>query len=113
MSSQKEANVLYLTETGLCRNSGGVLCAAGVPECFQVYYDLAVPSYVKHGVSAQWLWKDVGQITVGVNNLFDKDPPTISDDNTTATPPRFGNFFANGGYDVRGRSFFINVTKSF
>jgi outer membrane receptor protein involved in Fe transport len=105
MSSQADANVIFLDEAG-------AVCAEGSDGCFQVEYDLAVPRYFKHGVSVQWLWKNVGQITMGVNNLFDKDPPTISDDAVNANP-RFGNFFANGAYDYRGRSFFINVTRSF
>jgi outer membrane receptor protein involved in Fe transport len=71
-----------------------------------------VPDYFQHGVSVQYLWKNIGQVTLGVNNLFDKDPPTISDDATSGFP-RFGNFFANGAYDYRGRSVFVNVTRSF
>ncbi len=82
------------------------------PGCGEAFYDLAVPNYFSHGASVQWLWKNVGQFTIGVNNLFDKDPPTISDDNVNGYP-RFGNFFANGAYDYRGRSFFVNVTKTF
>ena len=113
MSSQDSMNEIYLAANGDSRNSEGVLCASGVAGCSLVFYDLSVPNYWKHGASVQWLWRNIGQVTVGVNNIFDKDPERISDDNTSATPPRFGNFFANGGYDVRGRSFFINVTKSF
>ena len=71
-----------------------------------------MPSYFEHGVSVQYLLPRIGQFTIGVNNLFDKDPPTISDDATSGFP-RFGNFFANGAYDYRGRSVFVNVTRSF
>jgi iron complex outermembrane receptor protein len=105
MSSQGIENVLFLNEQG-------AVCAEGSGGCYQVYYDYAVPSYFKHGASVQWLWRNIGQVTMGVSNIFDKDPPTISDDNVAGFP-RFGNFFANGGYDYRGRSFFINVTRSF
>ena len=105
MSSQGTENVLFLNEQG-------AVCAQGSAGCFQVYYDLAVPSYFEHGASVQWLWKNIGQVTMGVSNIFDKDPPTISDDNVAGFP-RYGNFFANGAYDYRGRSFFINVTRSF
>ncbi|HJR82606.1 MAG TPA: TonB-dependent receptor, partial [Sphingomicrobium sp.] len=87
-------------------------CLEGSEGCNPVEFDLHAPSHFEHGVSVQWLWRNIGQVTVGVNNLFDKDPPVISDDNVSGFP-RFGNFFANGGYDYRGRSFFINVTRSF
>ena len=106
MSSQATANTIFLTDTGgSCPNGAG-------PGCFPVTYDLAVPSYFEHGVSVQYLLPRIGQFTIGVNNLFDKDPPTISDDATSGFP-RFGNFFANGAYDYRGRSVFVNVTRSF
>jgi len=105
MSSQSTANVIFLDDNG-------AVCAQGSAGCFQVDYDLSVPSYFEHGVSVQYLWKNIGQFTIGVNNLFDKDPPTISDDATSGFP-RFGNFFANGAYDYRGRSVFVNVTRSF
>jgi outer membrane receptor protein involved in Fe transport len=105
MDSSADANVIFLDTTG-------AVCAQGSAGCFQVEYDLKTSGYFTHGVSVQWLWRNVGQVTVGVNNLFDNDPPIISDDNVNGFP-RFGNFFANGAYDYRGRSFFINVTKTF
>ena len=104
-NSQDAANTINLTETG-------DVCDEGDPGCFPVHYDLSVSSHFEHGVSVQWLWRNIGQVTLGVNNLFDKDPPIISDDNFSGFP-RFGNFFANGGYDYRGRSFFVNVTHTF
>ena len=82
------------------------------PGCFLVDFDFKVPNYVSHSLSVQYLWPKIGQFTIGVNNLFDKDPPTISNDNVNPYG-RFGNFFANAGYDYRGRSYFINVTRSF
>ena len=105
MSSQDDANVIFLDGTG-------TVCDEGDPGCGEAFYDLSVSNYFVHGASVQWLWKNVGQFTIGVNNLFDKDPPTISDDNVNGFP-RFGNFFANGAYDYRGRSFFVNVTRTF
>ena len=105
MNSNAVGLPLFMTE-------GGVVCAEGDDGCFPVDWDLKTGSHFEHGVSVQWLWRNIGQITVGVNNLFDKDPPIISDDNFNGFP-RFGNFFANGGYDYRGRSFFVNVTRSF
>ena len=105
MSSQEDANEIFL-------NDIAEVCVEGTPGCYAVFYDQSTRNYFSHSASVQWLWKDVGQFTIGVNNLFDKDPPIISDDNLNAYP-RFGNFFANGAYDYRGRSFFVNVTKTF
>jgi len=76
-----------------------------------VTYDLKAETYIEHGASVQWLWPNVGQVTFGVNNIFNRKPPIISDNNTSQ--PRLGNFFANGPYDYRGRSLFVNVTRSF
>jgi len=77
----------------------------------KVTYDLKAERYIEHGVSVQWLWPSIGQVTFGMNNVFNTKPPIISDNNTSQ--PRIGNFFANGPYDYRGRSVFVNVTRSF
>jgi outer membrane receptor protein involved in Fe transport len=77
----------------------------------KVTYDLKAETYWEHGASVQWLWPNVGQVTLGMNNIFNTKPPTISDNNTSQ--PRIGNFFANGPYDYRGRSLFVNVTRTF
>ena len=105
MNSQADANVIFLDETG-------TTCVEGAPGCFEATFDARTGNYLMHSASVQWLWKNVGQFTIGVNNIFDKDPPIISDDALNAYP-RFGNFFANGAYDYRGRSFFVNVTRTF
>ena len=109
--SQAGFNVLELANP-IFLNAQGHSCAAKPSTCVPVDYDLHAEHYFEHGASVQFLWRNIGQITVGVNNLFDKDPPIISDD-TVANYPRYGNFFANGGYDYRGRSFFVNVTRTF
>lgn len=91
---------------------GGVSCAEGSPGCYQATYDLKAEAYWEHGFSVQFRWKDVGEFTFGVNNAFDAKPPKLSaaqEDNA----PRLGNYFANGPYDYYGRSFFMNVTRSF
>lgn len=93
--------------------ANGDVCDENIPgNCVPVDYDLVAEPYWEHGVSVQWLWKDIGQVTIGVNNLFNEKPPTISA-HPTNNAPRLGNTFANGPYDYRGRSFFINVTRSF
>jgi outer membrane receptor protein involved in Fe transport len=104
-NSQATANQLFLTE-------GDAVCTEGDPGCFPVHYDFTAPPYWEHGASVQWLWRTVGQVTVGVNNIFNKKPPIISDDNVSGFP-RIGNYFGNGAYDYRGRSLFVNITRSF
>jgi outer membrane receptor protein involved in Fe transport len=90
----------------------GNTCTLDTAGCFEAEYDLTAERYWEHGASVQWLWKDVGQFTIGVNNIFNQDPPTISSF-PNGSSPRLGNFFGNGPYDYRGRSFFVNVTRSF
>ncbi len=104
-SSNATANSFYLTDTG-------AVCTAGSAGCFQAHLDLHVPKYFEHTLSMQVLWPKVGQFTIGMNNVFNRKPPIISAD-TVNNFPRYGNFFANGGYDYRGRSVFINATRSF
>ena len=100
-------------ESSAYRTEDGTVCPGGAgPGCFLVDFDFKVPNYISHTLSVQYLWPKIGQFTIGVSNLFDKDPPTISNDNVNPYG-RFGNFFANSGYDYRGRSFFVNVTKTF
>jgi len=100
-------NEVLLTENG-------DVCSPAAGNCLPVHYDLTTEPYWEHGISVQWLWRNVGQITLGVNNLFDQDPPTISlHPDTSGSQPRVGNHLAYGPYDYRGRSFFINVTHSF
>jgi len=76
-----------------------------------VDYDLKAGVYWEHGASVQFQWPEVGQFTLGMNNIFNRKPPVISDDQSGF--PRIGNFFANGPYDYYGRSVFVNVTRSF
>ena len=105
MSSQDDANVIFLNDTGdgLCEGAPAASKSITTSRCRTI-------SSTAHRSSGSG--ENVGQFTIGVSNLFDKDPPTISDDNVNGYP-RFGNFFANGAYDYRGRSFFVNVTKTF
>ncbi len=48
----------------------------------------------------------------GVNNIFNEGPAVVSNNNTGATTGR-GNAVLGAGYDLIGRTFFLNVTKSF
>jgi iron complex outermembrane recepter protein len=105
--SQKLANPIFL-------NAAGHSCAAAPATCLPVHYDLHAETYWEHGASVQFLWRNIGQFTLGMNNIFNEKPPTISDfPDQSASYPRIGNYFANGPYDYRGRSIFVNVTRSF
>ena len=92
----------------------GDTCTTAGPNCVTAEWDLTAEPYWEHGASVQWLWRDVGQFTFGVKNLFNEEPPTVSlHPDASGSTPRLGNWMANGPYDYRGRSFFLNVTRSF
>jgi iron complex outermembrane receptor protein len=57
-------------------------------------------------VSASFVVGQLGEFTVGVNNVADKEPPM-----TGVTLALNGN--APGGYDAAGRYFFTNFNFSF
>jgi outer membrane receptor protein involved in Fe transport len=73
-------------------------------------YDFTVDSYMTHRASVRYETKRFA-LTLGVRNMFDKQPPKISTDNplvnTTSNVP------IQGGYDFLGRTFFANVRASF
>lgn len=62
-----------------------------------------------HDISARWEGDTLG-VTVGIENLFDEHPPAISPDNdpTRGLTPTFAT-----QYDLRGRSLFVQVNKTF
>lgn len=68
-----------------------------------------VPSYVLHSASLQYRG-DTWTVTGGVRNLFDKQPPIIS---SGLGYNRVGNSPLYSGYDFVGRTFFVNVAKTF
>lgn len=70
--------------------------------------DLHVGTYLTHFASVRF--RDKGwEVTAGVRNLFDKDPPMIS----AGYYNRIGNAPLYSGYDYIGRTGFLNVAKSF
>ena len=81
-------------------NAGGVV----FKDCFRVepivYHDLSV-SYSR----------DTWGIRVGANNVFDQDPPQIDPATNALLDER--NVPVGVGYDRVGRTFFVNVSKSF
>ena len=76
--------------------------------------DLTANVYITHGASVRWNWRNVGQFTIGMNNVFNRKPPIISTYGSSAgSYPRIGNYFNSSNYDFLGRSIFANVTKTF
>ena len=63
--------------------------------------------YWTHTVSVTWTPRD-WFITVGVVNLFDKDPPLID---TAAPETQLNNIPLGAGYDILGRRVFASVSK--
>ena len=71
-------------------------------------YDLATDDYWLHNASVQYA-SDGWTATLGVRNLFNDNPPTIS----AGVYNRVGNAPLYSGYDYLGRTAFVNLTKSF
>lgn len=71
-------------------------------------YDLRTGNYYLHNLSVRYDQRQFG-MTVGVRNLFDTDPETISADYTNLV----GNAPLYSGYDYRGRTFFVNMRVGF
>lgn len=72
-------------------------------------YKLAVPSYILHTAAVRYK-ANTWEATVGVRNLFDNKPPTIS---AQAGYNRVGNSPLYSGYDYVGRTLYVNLSKSF
>ncbi len=71
---------------------------------------IQVPDYYLHSLTAQISAGDFG-FTVGVRNLTDKKPPSIS--SGLGLYSRVGNAPLYSGYDYLGRQFFVNVSTKF
>lgn len=67
-----------------------------------------VDDYYLHSASVQYRADDWA-VTVGVRNLFNEEPTSI----TAGYATRMGNLPFSSAYDYVGRSAFINLTKSF
>jgi outer membrane receptor protein involved in Fe transport len=100
--------------TGLLNPDGTVPLPQADGSVINADFDLVAEPYWEHGVSVQWNWRNVGQFTVGIRNLFNEKPPTISGfPVVNGQFPRIGNFFGVGDYDYLGRSVFVNATRTF
>ena len=69
---------------------------------------LDVPAYFLHNASVQFNFDDRMQLTAGVRNIFNTEPPEISAAVTT-----IGNAPLSSLFDFVGRTFFVNTTFSF
>ncbi len=71
-------------------------------------FDLEVGDYFLHNASVQYQ-ADGWTATLGVRNLMNEEPPTIS----SGYNNRVGNAPLYSGYDYLGRTAFVNLAKSF
>jgi outer membrane receptor protein involved in Fe transport len=71
-------------------------------------YLFKTPNYFTHTVSVRYRG-DKWEVTAGVRNLTDEEPPQIS----AGFYSRVGNAPLYSGYDYVGRSVFLNLSKSF
>ncbi|AXK73314.1 TonB-dependent receptor [Lysobacter sp. TY2-98] len=71
-------------------------------------FNFSVPNYYLHSVSLQYTG-DKWQVTGGVRNLANKTPPVIS----SGAYNRVGNAPLYSGYDYVGRTYFVNIQKTF
>ena len=72
-------------------------------------YLLKVPAYMTHTAAIRYK-ANTWEATFGVRNLTNKEPPKIS---AQAGYNRVGNSPLYSGYDYVGRTFYVNLTKSF
>jgi outer membrane receptor protein involved in Fe transport len=71
-------------------------------------YNFHTPDYWVHAVSVNYV-ADKFSLTLGVRNLLNTNPPSISD----GAYSRVANAPLYSGYDFVGRQFFMNVTTKF
>ncbi len=74
--------------------------------------DSHIGAYNYFDLAGTWRVKDRYTFSMGVNNLFDKDPPLIGASELPVPPYGNGNTFSQS-YDVLGRYFFFGVTADF
>ena len=74
-------------------------------QSFRDDFLLETKDYFLHSASIQFDVAENYEMTVGVRNLFDRNPPRVSAGVTT-----IGNAPLYSGYDYTGRQFFVNAT---
>jgi iron complex outermembrane receptor protein len=73
---------------------------------------LATDDYFEHAASIQYRAPD-WTLTVGARNLFDEQPPLVSDGASGPSANQIYNTIPGAGYDLLGRSFFISMSGRF
>lgn len=66
-----------------------------------------------HTLSARYTSPDDWQLIATVRNVFDEDPPIVSDGVDTDSATRFFNTLPGTGYDLLGRTFVLQFSKQF
>ena len=84
-----------------CPNSN--LNVAGFQDCS----DARISAYNYFDLSTSWQVRTGVELRAGVNNIFDVEPPILTE--FVDTPYSNGNT-ATGAYDVLGRTIFISAT---
>jgi iron complex outermembrane receptor protein len=84
--------------------AGGHFSVAGVGDCS----DARISSYSYFDLSAAWDVREGVELRSGVNNIFDIEPPILSQ-SVLAAPLGNGNTFT-GMYDTLGRTIFVAAT---
>ena len=72
---------------------------------------LDVPDYFVHRLSVRYTNDNNWDLTVGIRNVFDKNPEVISGNN--GFYPRVGNAVLFSEYDYYGRRVFVTLSKEF
>lgn len=85
----------------------GVVNQANV-DTLNTFYQIEVPSYFLHNASVQFNVNKKFELTMGVRNLLNTEPPQVTVYYTT-----IGNAPLYSGYDYTGRQFFVNTTFKF
>jgi iron complex outermembrane recepter protein len=98
------ANLAERYYGGIKNDSPGTCLGDGVGACDYTGNEAAGVFYTD--VSATYNYKNV-RVTVGVDNLFDKDPPVITGDLCSCNGP------STGGYDFTGRFIYMKGSVKF
>jgi outer membrane receptor protein involved in Fe transport len=76
--------------------------------------DAKLPSMDYFDISGSWTVHTGLELRFGVDNVFDKNPPTVDSNTWAISGPPFGNGNTYPGvYDSLGRTFFIGVTAKY
>ena len=90
-----------------------------IGEAYGIFPDIQkgeakIPAANYFDLSGTWTVKDGLTFRLGVNNIFDRDPPLLDSTNLAPASPPFGNGNTFPGvYDSLGRTIFVGLTADF